>query len=93
VALALGIGIAGYHWLGHLAWIDALVNAAMILGGMGPVDALHTNSGKAFAACYALFSGLTFIVIIGVVFGPVVHRFLHHLHLQGDDPGSSQETG
>jgi putative Mn2+ efflux pump MntP len=82
VALALSLGVAGYHWLGGLAWIDALVNAAMILGGMGPVDALRTDSGKVFAACYALFSGLMFIVIVAVLLAPVVHRFLHHFHLE-----------
>jgi len=81
VAGSLLVGIAGYHFLEGLAWIDALLNAAMILGGMGPVNALATTAGKVFAACYALFSGLIIIVVAGVVFAPVVHRFLHKFHL------------
>jgi hypothetical protein len=85
VAIALGIGVLGYHGLENLPWVDALVNAAMILGGMGPVDALHTTGGKVFAAVYALFSGLGFIVIIGVLFAPFIHRFLHRFHMEADD--------
>ncbi len=85
VAAALGIGVLGYHHFEDMAWVDALVNAAMILGGMGPMGALQTASGKVFAACYALFSGLMFIVIVGVLFAPVVHRFLHHLHLDVEE--------
>lgn len=88
IAGALGVGIVGYHWTEDMAWIDALVNAAMILGGMGPVSELHTSAGKVFAACYALFSGLAFIVIMGVIFGPVVHRFLHRFHLEEEGAGT-----
>ncbi len=92
VAVALGIGILGYHHFEGMSWIDALVNAAMILGGMGPVGELHTNAGKVFAACYALFSGLAFIVIVGVLFVPVVHRFLHRFHLEvGKGEGAGKE--
>lgn len=85
VAAALGIGVLGYHGFEQMAWVDALVNAAMILGGMGPMGALHTAAGKVFAACYALFAGLMFIVIVGVLFAPVAHRFLHHFHLDMEE--------
>ena len=92
VICALGLGVLGYHHFGGLAWIDALVNAAMILGGMGPVNELHANGGKIFAACYALFSGLAFIVIMGVLFAPVIHRSLHHFHLELDDAAPPADT-
>ncbi len=78
---SLGIGIIGYHSLEGLGWIDATVNAAMILGGMGPVNQLRTNAGKLFAAAYALFSGIVFLVAVAVLFAPVFHRFLHKFHL------------
>lgn len=95
VAGSLALGILGYHFLEGLAWIDALVNAAMILGGMGPVDALHTNAGKLFASFYALYSGIVFLLAVGIIFAPVFHRILHHFHLESekddsqDSPGSS----
>ncbi len=78
---SLLIGILGYHFLEGLAWIDALVNASMILGGMGPVNTLQTNAGKLFASFYALYSGMVFIVAAGIVFAPVFHRILHRFHL------------
>ena len=81
VLLALGIGMLGYHAYEPMSWVDAFVNAAMILSGMGPVSTLTTNGGKIFAGCYALFSGLSFIVIMGVIFAPILHRFLHKAHL------------
>jgi len=81
VVASLGLGILGYHVLEGMPWVDATVNAAMILGGMGPVGELHTNAGKLFAAAYALFSGLAFIVFAGVLFAPIFHRFLHRFHL------------
>jgi len=84
IAVSLGIGMTGYHTFENLPWVDAFANAAMILSGMGPLTTLHTKSGKLFAGCYALFSGLVFIVIIGLVFAPVVHRFLHKFHLESD---------
>jgi hypothetical protein len=88
ILVALGIGVAGYHQIGRLPWIDALVNAAMILGGMGPVNELETGGAKLFASFYALFSGLVFLVIVGVIFAPMIHRFLHHFHLgiESDEP-------
>ncbi|HXG64994.1 MAG TPA: hypothetical protein VNO70_07790 [Blastocatellia bacterium] len=85
VAVALSVGVAGYHWLAGLGWIDALLNAAMILGGMGPVDPLRTDAAKLFASGYALFSGLVFIAIMGIVLSPVAHRMLHKFHLDDRD--------
>lgn len=81
VAVALGMGVLGYHYLGRLGWLDALLNASMILGGMGPVDRIETAAGKYFASFYALFSGLFFIGVATVVVAPFVHRFLHRLHI------------
>ena len=81
IFVSLAIGIIGYHVLEGLGWIDATVNAAMILGGMGPVNELHTNAGKLFAAAYALFSGIVFLVAVAVLFAPIFHRFLHKFHL------------
>ncbi len=77
VAFALGIGMAGYRAFESMSWVDAFVNASMILSGMGPVSSLQTDGGKIFAGCYALFSGLAFITCLGIVFAPVIHRFLH----------------
>jgi hypothetical protein len=82
VAGALGIGMAGYHFIEKLSWVDAFENAAMILSGMGPVATLQTDAGKIFAGCYALFSGLMLITVTGIVLAPVVHRALHKFHLE-----------
>lgn len=79
---SLGIGVAGYHFLEKLPWLDALLNASMILGGMGPVNAVRTPAGKLFASLYALFSGVVFLVIVGIMMAPVGHRLLHSLHLE-----------
>lgn len=88
VAATLGMGILGYHWLEGLPWIDALLNASMILGGMGPVNPLHTTVGKLFASAYALFSGVVFIGIMGLILAPFVHRLLHRFHWEADNkPG------
>ena len=81
---SLGLGMSGYHFLEKLPWLDAFVNAAMILSGMGPVGELKTSPGKLFAGCYALFSGLAFLSAVGIVFAPVFHRFLHKFHLDAD---------
>jgi hypothetical protein len=85
LAGSLAIGMAGYHFFEKLPWIDAFVNAAMILSGMGPVATLQTDAGKIFAGCYALFSGITLIGILGIIFAPVIHRFLHKFHLEDKD--------
>lgn len=88
---ALGLGVWGYHQLEGLPWLDALLNAAMILGGMGPVNPLQTPAGKLFASFYALFSGLVFITTTGILTAPIIHRFFHHFHLQLEE--SDQDGG
>ena len=82
VAFGLGIGVLGYHWLAHLSWIDSLLNASMILGGMGPIDSLPNNAAKVFASFYALFSGLAFVGIVSVLLAPFAHRMLHRFHAE-----------
>lgn len=82
LSLAWGIGILGYHGIVGQAWIDAVLNSAMILAGMGPVDPIPTDAGKLFASCYALFSGVVFLVAAGVLVAPLFHRLLHHFHLE-----------
>ncbi len=85
---ALKLGEWGYHRYEGLEGADALVNAAMILGGMGPVNPMHTTAGKQFAAFYALFSGVFFIAIMSILLTPWVHRLLHHLHAEPEDGDS-----
>ena len=85
VVVALGIGMAGYHFIAGLPWIDALLNASMILTGMGPVDALRSNAAKIFASLYALFSGVVFISLMGLLLSPIAHRVLHKFHLSDED--------
>jgi len=80
IASSLILGVLGYHYFEGLEWIDALVNASMLLGGMGPVSMLHTEAGKLFASFYALYSGIIFLVVVGVIFVPLYHRFLHRFH-------------
>lgn len=79
---SLGIGMLGYHFLEDLSWIDSLLNASMILGGMGPVTPLQTNAGKIFASVYAIYSGVILLASVGVLATPIFHRFLHRFHLQ-----------
>lgn len=85
LSLALGMGICGYHFIGGLEWIDALVNASMILGGMGPVDPMKTTAGKLFSSFYALFSGLVFVMSFGLILSPIMHRVLHKFHADEND--------
>jgi hypothetical protein len=85
VSGSLGIGTAGYHIFGELAWIDALLNAAMILAGMGPVDPMKSNSGKLFATFYCLFSGIVFLTLLAIILTPIYHRFLHSFHLEEEE--------
>ena len=80
LAFALGLGVVGYHFLAGLGWVDSIYNASMILGGMGPADALTTDGAKLFASAYALFSGLVFIGIAGLMIAPIAHRVLHKFH-------------
>ena len=82
IGIVLFIGVAGYHWLDDLNWIDSLLEASMILGGMGPVSPIKTTSAKVFASAYALFSGLVFIGIMGIVLTPIAHRLLHKFHVE-----------
>ena len=84
IGFALGVGVLGYHYFAGLAWIDALLNASMILGGMGPVDPIATHEGKLFASVYALFSGLIFIGAASLALAPFVHRVMHTIHLEDD---------
>ena len=85
MALGLGIGVLGYHWIGGLGWVDSLLNASMILGGMGPVDPLRSDAAKIFASLYALFAGLAFIGVASVIVAPFVHRLLHRIHLDDEE--------
>jgi hypothetical protein len=84
MVLSLALGMAGYCWLGGLAPVDAFLNAAMLMGGMGPVDALHTDTAKIFAGLYALYCGLVLLVTTGILAAPVVHRMLHRFNVGGD---------
>jgi hypothetical protein len=84
IAVSLGAGILGYHLTERLSWLDSLLNASMILGGMGPVNALQTPGGKIFASVYALFSGIVFLLVAGILIAPVFHRFLHKFHLESN---------
>ena len=77
---SLGIGMLGYRGFEQLSWLDAFLNAAMLLGGMGPVNVPITPAGKLFAGCYALYAGLVFIVTAALLFTPLLHRVLHRLH-------------
>ena len=82
VLVALGTGVLGYHHFGKLSWVDALLNASMILTGMGPVNEMISPASKIFASGYALFSGIVFLSVIVVVLAPIIHRFLHRFHLE-----------
>ncbi len=88
LAVGLGIGVAGYHYVVGLPWIDALLNATLILGGEGPVDPTPTVGGKLFASFYALFSGLMFVTVTALLLSPFMRRVLHKFHL--DDLDTSE---
>ena len=91
IATSLALGIFGYHFGAGLSWLDALLNASMILTGMGPVDTLHTVAGKLFASFYALFSGVVFITAVALLLAPVFHRFLHKFHLESESPDDDRK--
>ena len=93
VVASLAIGTLGYHGLGKQSWIDALLNAAMLLGGMGQVGEVPTSSGKVFAAVFALYAGLVLIAVTTLILTPVLHRVLHSVHLEDDtkDGGSDAQ--
>jgi hypothetical protein len=82
VAVSLAVGMGGYHYFETMTWMDAFVNAAMILSGMGPLLPITTSGGKLFAGVYAIYSGIALISVAGIIFAPVYHRFLHRFHLQ-----------
>ncbi|MBI5267517.1 MAG: hypothetical protein HY851_09830 [candidate division Zixibacteria bacterium] len=82
------IGIIGYRLTEGMPWIDATLNASMILGGMGPVDPLHTTSAKLFASFYAIFSGVVFLAVFGILAAPVYHRIMHRFHLEEEKGGA-----
>lgn len=82
---ALGVGVLGYHYIAHFNWVDSILNASMILGGMGPMGDLPDDAAKLFASAYALFSGLVFITVMGIVLAPVAHRVMHAFHLDDND--------
>src|SRR5919202_5596081 len=82
VAFALSLGVLGYHYVAGFAWVDSLLNASMILSGMGPVGDFRNDAGKVFASFYALFSGLVFITVAGIIVTPVAHRLLHWFHIE-----------
>ncbi len=91
IGVSLAIGVGGYHWVAGFGWVDAVLNASMILGGMGPVGELQTTASKLFAAAYALFSGLVLVGATGLILGPILHRMLHQFHL--DDIDLSDDRG
>jgi hypothetical protein len=84
VVISVAMGTTGYHWLGRTAWIDAFMNACMLLGGMGPVGELTTDAGKIFASLFALYSGLVFLAATVMIFTPVLHRVIHRFHWDAD---------
>jgi hypothetical protein len=85
VSASLLVGVLGYHFISGLPWIDALLNASMILAGMGPVDPMRDNAAKLFASAYAIFSGVVFLSAVAIVLSPVFHRIVHAFHIGEDD--------
>jgi len=93
MAVALGIGVAGYYWIADFTLVDAILNASMILTGMGPVSELSSTAAKLFAAAYAIFSGLVFMSLMGIFLVPIAHRMLHRFHMDDTDTPSKTEQG
>ena len=91
IVASLGMGMSGYMLFEHLSFVDAFMNASMILGGMGPVATIASTGGKVFAGLYALYSGLVFLIVAGLLLAPVVHRVLHRFHWEISE-GSDSET-
>jgi hypothetical protein len=87
---SLLLGMIGYRIFEDFSWVDAFVNAAMLMGGMGPVNELHSDAGKIFAGFYSMYCGLVFILAVGLLVAPIFHRFLHRFHL--DLEGESKKT-
>lgn len=84
LTVSLSLGIIGYHYICQLSWIDSLLDACMILAGMGPVSTIPNNAGKVFASIYAVFSGVAFLTTFSILIAPILHRLLHRLHLNSD---------
>ena len=93
ILISLSMGAFGYHYFENIPWLDGYLNAAMILTGMGPVNELRTDGGKIFAIGYCLFSGVIFLSAVAVLLAPVVHRFLHRMHLDFDNSPDESEDG
>lgn len=91
LGLWLLLGMAGYRYLAGLDWVDSFLNASMIVGGMGPVDLLRSDSAKLFAGFYAIFSGVIFLSVFGLLIAPIFHRFLHRFHLEAEEQSTSAE--
>ena len=85
IGAVLALGMAGYHLIENMPWLDAFLNASMLLGGMGPVDAMKTDAGKFFAGCYALLCGLVVVAATGLFLAPVLHRVMLAVHAEDDD--------
>jgi hypothetical protein len=90
ILVSLLFGIQGYRYFEGMSSIDAFVNAAMILGGMGPVGELHTDAGKLFAGIYALYCGLVVIISVGILAAPILHRSLHYFHIESESDGEKE---
>jgi hypothetical protein len=93
VGLSLYLGMAGFHYLEHLGWLDSLLNASMLLGGMGPVAIPQSDPGKVFASAYSLFSGMVFLVAFGVLVTPIAHRVFHRFHVDTDEEPVKKRKG
>jgi hypothetical protein len=91
ITVSLGIGILGYHYANSLSWLDSLVNASMILTGMGPVDSMNSDGAKWFASFYSIFSGVIFLSTVAVFLSPIFHRFLHKFHLDDEEQRARQK--
>jgi hypothetical protein len=87
VGFSLTLGTVGYHYSEGLGWVDSLLNASMILTGMGPHDRMQTNSGKLFSVFYCLYSGLAFLSLVAILIAPIYHRFMHQFHLDEAEQG------
>jgi hypothetical protein len=85
IAVSLLVGMIGYRQFEGLSWMDAFLNASMLLGGMGPVNAPVTEGGKLFAGLYALYCGLAVLLVAGVILAPIAHRILHRFHMESGD--------
>ena|SRR5437762_189780 len=91
VAVSLLAGVLGYVHFEHLSWLDGFLNAAMLLGGMGPVESPQTRGGKLFAGLYALYAGMVFLVVVGLGLAPIVHRIFHRFHLEDRAPADEEK--